>query len=149
MTLTTRASASLDERREQFDWVRPGHTAVVADDSGLTWWTFGGLHANAGIMAAMGPMLGGSKVDNLAIKLDPDRADAASVRELARRIARCDAESMPQPSIAEELATKLKFADCLPETVALGIAAARVSDPEGIAGVVNEPVDIAYATQGS
>ena len=149
VTLTVRASSALVERREQFAWVKAGHTAVVADDSGLTWWTFGGLHANAGIMAAMGSMLGGSKVDNLAIKLDPDRADVAGVRELAGRIAQCDSESMPQPWIAEDLAKKLKFADCLPTTIALGIAAARVSDPDGIARVVDEPVDIAHATHDS
>ena len=149
VTLTTRASSALVERREQFAWVIPRHTAVVADDSGLTWWTFGGLHANAGIMAAMGPMLGGSKVDNLAIKLDPDRTGAAGVRELADRIARDGPESLPQPWIADDLATKLKFADCLPASVAVGIAAARVSDPEGIARVVNEPVDVAHAAQAS
>ncbi len=142
VTLTTRASASLDERRQQFAWVRAGHTALLTDDSGLTWWTFGGLHANAGIMAAMGPMLGGSKVDNLAIKLDPDRADAAGVRELTGRIARDGPESLPQPWIAEDLATKLKFADCLPGGIALDIAAARVSDPLGISRVANEPVDV-------
>jgi len=143
VTLTTRASSSLSELREQFAWVRHGRTAVVANDSGLAWWTFGGLHANAGIMATMGPMLGGSKVDNLAIKLDSDRADAAKVRDLAGLIADSDLESLPQPWIAEELAKKLKFADCLPETIALDIAAARVSDAEGITRVVNEPVDIA------
>jgi hypothetical protein len=94
-------------------------------------------------------MLGGSKVDNLAIKLDPDHADVAGVRELADRIARDGPESLPQPWIAEELATKLKFADCLPGPVALEIAAARVSDPKGIARVVNEPVDPAHHEQGS
>ena len=91
-------------------------------------------------MAGMGPLLGGSKVDNLAIRLDPDRADVVGVRDLVERIARTDPDALPQPWIAEDLANKLKFADCLPRTVALDIAAARVSDRQGIARVVTEPV---------
>jgi hypothetical protein len=50
---------------------------------------------------------------------------------------------MPQPWIAEDLAAKLKFADCLPGKMALRIAAARVNDRQGITRVVNEEVDAA------
>jgi ATP-dependent Lhr-like helicase len=142
VTLTTRAASSLDEIRASFPWARSGRTAVVADDRGLTWWTFGGLHANAGLMAAMGPLLGGSKVDNLVIRLDPDVATPERIRQFAASV---DPEQLPRPWIAEDLARKLKFADCLPERIAVDVASARVRDLAGIRRVAAEPVDQATA----
>ncbi len=59
VTLTTRAAGALDDIRGSFAWARRGRTAVVDDDGGLTWWTFAGLHANAGLMAAMGVVSAG------------------------------------------------------------------------------------------
>ncbi|HUP68598.1 MAG TPA: DEAD/DEAH box helicase [Acidimicrobiales bacterium] len=137
VSLTTRAATQLEELRKELAWVQPGRTAVVASDSGLTWWTFGGQHANAALMAAMGSLLGGSKVDNLAIKLDADVATADKVRDF---VSSTEADTLPAPWIAEELSKKLKFADCLPPAIALNIAAARVSDPSGIQRVLAEQV---------
>ncbi len=145
VTLTERAAGALADIREQFAWVQVGRTAVVRTESGLAWWTFGGLHANAGLMAQMGPLVGSPKADNLAIKLDPDQADVAKIRQLvtdlAERGAEEGAEDRSTPWIAEQLAQKLKFADCVPEPIALDIAAARVSDPTGIARIMSEPID--------
>ncbi len=138
MTLTTRAATGLDEIRDTFHWARPGRTAVVAEDDGLTWWTFGGLHANAGLMAAMGPLLAGSKVDNLSIKLAPELATAEKIRQFVESV---DPEKLPRPWIAEDLARKLKFTDCLPGQIAVDVASARVRDLPGIRRVVAEPVD--------
>lgn len=138
VTLTQRASASLDELRSTFRWVQPGRTAVVGDGSTLAWWTFGGLHANAGLMADMGTLLGGVKVDNLAIKLDPDLANVKDVRAFAEST---DPDLLPRSWLAEDLAKKLKFADCLPDDVATGIAAARIANPAGIKRILSEPID--------
>jgi ATP-dependent Lhr-like helicase len=135
--LTQRATEGLAELRGSFQWVQAGRTAVVSGESGLTWWTFAGLHANAGIMAAMGPMLGGVKPDNFAIKLDPDVADVERIRGFAESL---DPASLPQSWIAQDLAKKLKFADCLPGEVALEVAGARVTDRAGVERVVGELV---------
>jgi ATP-dependent helicase Lhr and Lhr-like helicase len=145
VTLTARASSTLEEVRTSFPWARPRRTAVVADDRGMTWWTFAGLHANAGLMAAMGPLLGGSKVDNLTIKLDPDIATVDKVRQFAETV---KPDHLPQPWIADDLARKLKFADCLPEHIAIGVASARVRDPVGIRRVAAESVDQVSARGG-
>lgn len=141
VTLTTRARTSLDEIREQFLWVRPGRTAVRQTEEGMTWWTFAGLHANAGLMAAMGNLLGGSQPDNLSIKLDPDVATVDKVRDFAAGV---ELSELPRSWIAKILADKLKFADALPQGVAVDIAAARTSDPAGIAVVGSQPVDGAF-----
>ena len=141
VTLTERAATALSDLRDQFAWVRPGHTAVVHTESGLAWWTFGGLHANAGLMAAMGPLVGSPKADNLAIKLDPDQADATKLRQFVATTADRAVDGLPTPWIAVHLAQKLKFADCVPAPIALDIAASRVTDPAGIQRVLSEPID--------
>lgn len=141
VTLTKRAQSSLAEVREQFRWVRPGRTAVHVSDAGMTWWTFAGLHANAGLMAGMGNLLGGNRPDNLAIKLDPDVATVEKVRAFAGAL---DPEALPRPWIAETLADKLKFADALPVDVAVNIAAARTADRTGIERVRDESIGAAY-----
>jgi ATP-dependent Lhr-like helicase len=141
VTLTARAATALSDLREQFAWVGPGHTAVVHTESGLAWWTFGGLHANAGLMAAMGPLVGSPKADNLAIKLDPDQADATKLRQFVATTADRAVDDLPTPWIAAHLAHKLKFADCVPAPIALDIAASRVTDPAGIQRVLSEPID--------
>jgi ATP-dependent helicase Lhr and Lhr-like helicase len=138
VTLTSRASSGLERLRSSFRWVRPGCTGVVSTDDGLAWWTFAGLHANAGIMAGMGSLLGGIRPDNLAIKLDPDTATLERVRALVNAL---DPEDLPGSWIATDLAAKLKFAECLPEDVALDVAAARVSDPDGVSRMISEPID--------
>ena len=138
VTLTSRAVAGLEQLRSSFRWVRPGRTAVVSASDGLVWWTFAGLHANAGIMAGMGSLLGGIRPDNLAIKLDPDMATLERIRGWVDAL---DPETLPGSWIATDLAAKLKFADCLPEDVALDVAAARVSDPDGVSRMIREPID--------
>lgn len=137
VTLTRRAADGLAELRGSFQWVQPEKTAVVSNENGLTWWTFAGLHANAGIMAAMGPLLGGVKPDNFAIKLDPDLADVDKIRSFVESL---DPAVLPQSWIAEDLAKKLKFADCLPPEIALEVAGARVTDTAGVERVAGEPV---------
>lgn len=138
ITLTQRAAAGLAEIRAAHPWVRPGRTTIVADEQNLTWWTFVGLHANAGIMASMGPLLGGVKPDNLAIRLDPQAATAEKLREFTATL---DTTSLPAAWIAEDLAGRLKFADCLPAELALEVAAARVADSVGVNRVITEPMD--------
>ena len=143
VSLTARATSTFEEVRARFHWVRPGRTAVHVSEAGMAWWTFAGLHANAGLMAGMGNLLGGNQPDNLAIKLDPDVATVDKVREFAAVV---DPEGLPRSWIAEDLATRLKFADALPADVAVDIAAARTSDPDGIERVIAEPIDGASST---
>ena len=137
VVLTTRASERLDRLRASFRWVQPGKTAVTLGESGMRWWTFAGLHANASIMAGMGDLLGGTRPDNLFIKLADDTATVESIRA---HCAALDAESLPVSWIATDLAANLKFTDCLPEDVALDVAGARVADPVGVQRISSESI---------
>ena len=76
-------------------------TAVATTESGTAWWTFAGMYANAGLMAAMGPLVGGVKPDNLAIKLDPDTATAEKIRAFVEHL---DPDTIAVSWIATELA---------------------------------------------
>ena len=64
--------------------------------------------------------------------MDPERL-RQRISALRRQL---DAEALPASWIAADLAAKLKFAECLPEEVALEVAAARVSDPDGVRRVL-------------
>ena len=144
VVLTKRASEELERVRSSFRWVQRGKTAVTYGESGMRWWTFAGLHANAGIMAGMGDLLGGSSPDNLSIKL----ADAIAATEDIRSFR--DAltpESLPVSWIATDLASNLKFNDCLPEDIALEVAGARVADLEGVGRVASEVLVIAQGIE--
>lgn len=138
VTLTARATASIDQARADFSWVKSGRTSIVSEGDRTNWWTFGGLHVNACLMAGMGSLLGGTKPDNLVIKLDADRANS---KELRAFIDRFDIDDPPTPWIAAELARQLKFSDCLPTDIAESIASARVQDLGGLTRTAGEPVD--------
>lgn len=140
VTLTQRASQGLDQAREAFGWVHPGRTAVVAGASGPVWWTFAGLHANAGLTASMGSLLGGVKLDNLQIKLNPE-VDSGAVEKVLAFADEFIPSDVSPSWIAEDLASKLKFADALPDDLAIAIATARLADRAGVARVISEPID--------
>ena len=135
VTLTKRASEELGRIRSQFHWVQPGKTAITLDDTGKRWWTFAGLHANASIMAGMGELLGGSRPDNLSIKLNDESVNSEGIRTFHKEL---DAANLPISWIAADLAANLKFNDCLPEDIALEVAGARVADPAGVQRVTSE-----------
>ena len=144
VVLTKRASEELERVRSSFRWVQQGKTAVTYGESGMRWWTFAGLHANAGIMAGMGDLLGGSSPDNLSIKLADAVATSEDIRSFRDAL---NPESLPVSWIATDLAANLKFNDCLPEDIALEVAGARVADPEGVGRVASEALVIAQGVE--
>ena len=89
----------------------------------------------------MGSLLGGTKPDNLAIRLDSDTSTPEAVRMFVDAL---DPEALPVSWIATDLAAKLRFAECLPEEVAMEVAAARVSDLDGIRRVLEKPIDTVH-----
>jgi ATP-dependent Lhr-like helicase len=136
VTLTRRAEAALSEVREAFDFVQAGRTALVDGADRTTWWTFAGLHANAALMSTLDPLLAHNRPDNLSIELQPGVDSATLLAQLQQ------AKEPPSASspAAGDLASKLKFADCLPDDLARSITAARTSDPKGVARAVAEPI---------
>jgi ATP-dependent Lhr-like helicase len=144
--LTHRAATKLEEIRSSFTWVQPGRTALVHSENGTRWWTFAGLRANAGLMAGMGDLLGGTTPDNLLIDLDPETATVDAVKAFASSL---EVDNLPASWVAAELAQKLKFSDCLPEHIALDIAETRLSDPAGITSATTMFVDRSTRSNGA
>jgi hypothetical protein len=72
-------------------------------------------------------------LDNLMVGIDPNRGTMALVRE---RLADLDPAALPVPSAAADFADGMKFSDCLPDDIALAVAAARLVDPAGVARVL-------------
>ena len=144
VVLTKRASEELERVRSSFRWVQQGKTAVTYGESGMRWWTFAGLHANASIMAGMGDLLGGSSPDNLSIKLADGVATSEDIRSFRDAL---NPESLPVSWIATDLAANLKFNDCLPEDIALDVAGARVADLVGVGRAASEAMVVAQGVE--
>ena len=144
VVLTKRASEELERVRSSFRWVQQGKTAVTYGESGMRWWTFAGLHANASIMAGMGDLLGGSSPDNLSIKLADGVATSEDIRSFRDAL---NPESLPVSWIATDLASNLKFNDCLPEDIALDVAGARVADLVGVGRAASEAMVVAQGVE--
>ena len=141
VTLTTRAQKTIAELRDEFHWVRSGRVAIVHSETGVHLWTWAGQRANASIATELGDRSGSTAVDNLYIKLDAEQARDAEVQD---RVAALDTDDLAEPAIASEYAEKLKFADCLPQDLAVAIVTKRLLDPDAVARVANEAVDAVY-----
>ncbi len=140
VTMSARATTVLAELRADHPWARPGTTTLVRDGAGgQRWWTFAGLRANAALAARLDTTAGPGRVDDVSIPIRSDvTADA-----LRRALGTLPEGGHPQ---ARRYAEDLKFAECLPDDLALATAEARLVDPaamrrclqEALAGVVEE-----------
>jgi ATP-dependent Lhr-like helicase len=138
-TLTSRATAKLDELASDFSWLHAeGTTLLRSGSDDLRWWTFAGLRANGALAAATG--LGARQPDNLSIPLDP----ATEERFLRERLRSCSPEELaskvpvPQTAVAA-----LKFSCCLPEELLQRTLSQRWSDPDGVRTVLGETIQAA------
>ena len=134
VTLTERARNALVDVRREFRFAEPGRQSVVIEPTRARWWDWAGRRANATLRDAVGD-LAASQPDDLSMGLDPARA---SVAEVARRLSHLHPDTLPTPSVAPDFAANMKFADCLPTTLAIEVARQRLVDPEGVGRVLQE-----------
>jgi ATP-dependent Lhr-like helicase len=138
--LSRRARERLAALRELFAWVERNATSVVEREDDARWWTFAGLRANAQLADALGPLVAGARSrDNLSIQLMP----GASAQQIDDRLASLLAD--PVASLAwplDELASNLKFADCLPPDIAATVVARRAADPASVSEALREPMTV-------
>lgn len=137
VTVSQRAQRTLDELRGDLWWIDDGVTAYLNDGDAVRWWTFGGLRANASLMAALGPLIGATRPDNFVVTLDAERATADSLREAAAAI---DVGHLPEPVGAAQFADDLKFSECLPHDIARAVAVARLEDQVSCTSLLDEPI---------
>lgn len=110
-----RACEELARLREHFGFLRPGKTVLRIEPNGTqTWWTFGGLLANVQLSSWIRSKFGSeSKPDNYAIELE--RPLDAKEFHAAFLELRAEGEIEFAPDI--KLAERLKFRECLPDSL--------------------------------
>jgi ATP-dependent Lhr-like helicase len=139
--ISKRASATLNALRVEFEWCKPGETALVGKAGQARWWTFGGLLANstlAGTLRRLQVNVGGA--DNLAIRIE-DRRSVKDWDSVMAELRSTPAETIVAP-VEPRAITDLKFSDCLPEDLAIKELEVRLTDRLGAVRLINEKVTI-------
>jgi len=129
------ASARLDQA-----WQTTGGTVVTAGkDDGMVWWTYAGRAVNAALAAALGREFPGRIAhDNFQVTVEGG-ADVAAFEACIGRL-RALAPAAILPEINADALAALKFADCIPESLAIRMLQRRTVDAGSLQRVLGEPV---------
>lgn len=144
--MSRRAVEQLGTMRSDFPWLTPEATHLVRHSSErLIWWTFSGLYANSAIGEWFREHdVSVGKIDNFVIALDAEmplkRLDAAM-----GEVRGVDATTLRTP-VSKRAITRLKFGECLPETLARNVLAERMTDT--LAAVETLGRDVVRTTVG-
>jgi ATP-dependent Lhr-like helicase len=132
-----RATARIDEIRQEFPWAAPDHTTLVRQPNGeVQWWTFSGGLANSLLTDHLGAT-STAKTDNLCLRFS-STLKLEDVESLIVSRIREEITAMPN----EEAIGDLKFGECLPPSIAGEVFAARSNAPEAIAAIRQEPMRV-------
>ena len=123
--LSRRASAKLDEIREQMPFVDGSTVPILDDGSGTTRiWTFAGGRTNAVISQSLPGAR--ARSDDLCISITSD--DRRALMNAFSGLG-----SIPvRPSLSSQMIDDLKFSQCLPMELAYSTISARLTDQAGI-----------------
>lgn len=137
---SSRARQQIERVRDEFPWLHPDDTVVVRGASGgATWWTFGGMGANATLAHELSRIIGGRVVgDSLAVTFESSVSPEA-FEEALRSLRAYDVGEM-QPAVDQEAIEGLKFAECLPRDMAVEMLSVRLRDREGVVAVLEQAV---------
>jgi ATP-dependent helicase Lhr and Lhr-like helicase len=136
-----RAKEQMVEIRAEFDWVGSGETTLIASRSAAraTWWTFGGMRANAALAQSLRQSTGlYVSFDNLAIRVDGNLSPEAFSGAL-RSTREGASASIPKIPV-DEAVEGLKFSQCLPVCLAEEMLRERLRDAPALISVVSESV---------
>lgn len=130
-----RATARISELRLEYSWISADQSTLLhGASSAVQWWTFAGGLANSLIADHLGEA-GTAKADNMRIEF----SSALTIAEVEALIAsRLHHEVSSRPS--DEAIAKLKFAECLPRSIAEEVFSSRFSDADAIAQIRREPI---------
>jgi ATP-dependent helicase Lhr and Lhr-like helicase len=138
--LSQRAQRALAELRDDASGrVHPGGTLIGRKGVDVRWWTWAGYRTNATLAAALAGVADEKQLfDDQSIRL---RADLT--REMWQASIADAAQRLCLPEIDERALAGLKFSEALPHRLAVATLAARLSDLDGAAQVLSEPVRFA------
>lgn len=141
-SISTRAAARLDQIREDYTWIERDRTTVLRTAAGYTWWTFGGLCANAAIAAELGTRrLEVRNATNFSVSMDIGH-DSRMVEEAIASVRAADPLRMVTPIEAKTI-DSLKFSACLPPDMATRELQERLTDRSSLKAVLGEPATFA------
>jgi ATP-dependent Lhr-like helicase len=135
-SLSRRAEARLAEVRERLAFVDGRSLPIVAEgDNQVRVWPFAGGLASASLARALTrPGLANSQWDDFSVSVR-----AASAETVARAIAEIDPGDA-NPPMPADMSTALKFAACLPNSVAAAVLRARTAVPDAVAEILSRPI---------
>jgi hypothetical protein len=129
--LLTLLSGSSRAAREVVRWLDPSRTTLrMKADGTLTWWTFAGARANACLGATL--RHGGihpRRVDNLSISFA--EGGPSDVSNGISRVRSGEWPLQPAP-VTDEALEGLKFAACLPDSLARLVLERRATDQKAV-----------------
>jgi ATP-dependent Lhr-like helicase len=141
-----RASARLAGVRAEYPWLDGrADNVLVAAGGALTWWTFAGGRANAGLAGELSGRLGvRATADNFAVRLGT-APDPAAAERTVLALAAADAGRMAPP-VSEEAVAGLKFSECLPPALAARVVRERLTDASAAAAALGRPTRVVVTT---
>lgn len=125
ISLSRRALERLDLLRDTFSWVSDEEATFVTrdEDDVLHWWTFAGTNVNTWLSLALGDLAGQAAPKDLSIRL----AAGIQVSALSEHLLGIRPEELTlSDRIADGAIERLKFANALPETLALRVVERRM-----------------------
>jgi ATP-dependent Lhr-like helicase len=136
VVLSERATSALAElRAASSDTVCEQGTVLLRERDDVHWWTWAGARANATLVAAL-PDVADVRQQPHDFRIRLQGLDAA--RGLSAALSEANVE-LARPTISTAALQGLKFAEVLPEVLALDTLAARATDAAGAATLVTEP----------
>jgi ATP-dependent Lhr-like helicase len=135
-----RARERIAEIRHEYSWLNGASSVVLLGlAGGSEWWTFAGSRAN-GMLAGELSRVTTSRVahDAFALTFEP-RLRPAEIEEAIGVLRTRPAHRM-RPLVEESGIAGLKFSDCLPMELALGMLEKRLADVIGAEAALSEPI---------
>ncbi len=135
-----RAMNRLSELRQNFWWLKRGHTTVVSNDKDThDWWTFGGTGANASLAAGLSRRLG-IRISHDPLKLCIPQLQKPQILNDAISYVQSQNPMDLLPEVDDSALEVLKFSECLPKEMAIHILQMRLRDADSLAKILSQTV---------
>lgn len=136
-----RAGEEMVQIRAEFEWVNPQETTLITSlaTRWTTWWTFAGTRINATLSECLRQITNSYVTfDNLAIRTERT-TDQEKVRDAFKRIRESALQPWPRIPV-KGAAERLKFSECLPESLTEEMLRERLQDAKALALATTEVV---------
>jgi ATP-dependent Lhr-like helicase len=136
-----RAVQEINEAQAEFTWLEQTCTSFVMDteQGRCLWWTFAGSRANA-MLAESLRNFAPTGFDNLCIRFDR-AVDPEAVQQVLAAAQKHPPSTVPIADLDRAI-DELKFAACLPRQLAEQLLAVRLSDPDALGEILEQPLRV-------